>query len=205
MTAIKDFLLKLLEWIGSSAFRLFTVITLLIITAVGWFLYEEKDAFMASYKASQALPKMNGEYEKAVNFILKNTNVEMIAIFEVNTLLNTRKLVYMMSRKAGRNKSNDGLDVGLLTKNHGNNQDVINLMSGNTPCGIYTTPQSQIGFVYKDMGVNYMCRISVPSDPGTFIGQISIGWKEEPTEEGAIERAKVVLNVASGLLYHPKQ
>lgn len=205
MTAIRDFLLKLLEWIGSSAFRLFTVVTLLILTAVGWFLYTEKDTFMASYKAAQALPKMNGEYEKAANFILKNTEVEMIAIFEVNTLLNTRKLVYMTSRKAGRNKSNDGLDVGLLTKNHSNNQDVINLMSGNVPCGVYTFPQSQIGFVYKDMGVNYMCRISVPSDPGTFIGQISIGWKEEPTEAAVTEKAKIVLNVASGMLYNPKQ
>lgn len=205
MTAIRDFLLKLLEWIGSSAFRLFTVITLLFVTAIGWFLYEEKDTFMASYKASQALPKMNGEYEKAANFILKNTEVEMIAMFEVNTLLNTRKLVYMTSRKGGRNKSNDGLDVGLLTKNHSNNQDVINLMSGVIPCGAYTLPQSQIGFVYKDMGVNYMCRISVPSDPGTFIGQISIGWKEEPTESAIIEKAKTVLTVASGMLYRPKQ
>jgi hypothetical protein len=202
MTAIRDFLLKLLEWIGSSAFRLFTVITLLFVTAIGWFLYEEKDAFMASYKASQALPKMNGDYEKAVGFILKNTEAEMIAIFEVNTLLNTRKLVYMTSRKSGRVKSNDGLDVGLLTKNHSNNQDVISLMSGSIPCGVYTLPQSQIGFVYKDMGVNYMCRISVPYDPGTFIGQISIGWKEEPAD---VDKAKTVLTVASGMLYNPKQ
>jgi len=205
MTAIRDFLLKLLEWIGSSAFRLFTVITLLLVTAIGWFLYEEKDTFMASYKASQALPKMNGEYEKAVNFILKNTEVEMIAIFEVNTLLNTRKLVYMVSRKSGRNKANDGLDVGLLTKNHSNNQDVIGLMSGNIPCSAYTQPQSQIGFLYKDMGVNYMCRISVPSDPGTFIGQISIGWKEELTDQLLIEKAKTVLTVASGILYTAKK
>ena len=205
MTAIRDFLLKLLEWIGSSAFRLFTVIILLFTTAVGWLLYEEKDTFMASYKAAQALPKMNGEYEKASNFILKNTEVEMIAIFEVNTLLNTRKLVWLTTRKSGRNKSNDGLDVGLLTKNHSNNQDVIGLMSGSIPCGIYTLPQSQIGFLYKDLGINYMCRASVPSDPGTFIGQISVGWKEEPTGEGAIEKAKTVLTVASGMLYYPKQ
>lgn len=205
MTAVRDFLLKLLEWIGSSAFRLFTVVVLLVLTAIGWFLYTEKDSFMASYKASQALPKMNGEYEKAVNFILKNTDAELIAIFEVNTLLNTRKLVWMVSRKSGRNKSNDGLDVGLLTKNHNNNQDVINLMSGNIPCSAYTQPQSQIGFVYKDMGINYMCRISVPSDPGTFIGQISIGWKEELTDQMVIEKAKTVLVVASGMLYNPKQ
>ena len=204
MTAIRDFFLKLLEWIGSSIFRLFTVIILLVIMAVGWFLYTEKDTFMASYKAAQALPKMNGDYEKAANFILKTTDVEMIAIFEVNTLLNTRKLVYLVSRKSGRNKSLDGMEIGLLTKNLPNNQDVIDLMAGNVPCSRYGHPQSQIGFTYKDMGINFMCRISVPSEPGTFIGQISIGWKEEVTDPFTLERTKVVLNVASGMLYAQK-
>lgn len=204
MNSLKELLLKLLEWIGNSAFRLFTVILLLLLMAIGWFLYTEKDLFVQSYKAAHELPKMNGEYEKASNFILKNTNVEMISIFEVNTLLNTRKLVWFTTRNGGRNKSNDGLQIGLLTKNHKNNQDVIDLMAGEIPCHVYTQPQSQIGFVYKDIGINYMCRISVPSEPGVFIGQISIGWKEEITDPEIIEKNKTVLIVASNMLFNSK-
>lgn len=202
MNSLKELLLKLLEWIGNSTFRLFTVVLLLVMMGFGWFLYTEKDLFVQSYKAANALPKMNGEYEKAVNFILKNTDAELIAVFEVNTLLNTRKLVWLVTRKGGRNRSNDGMHVGLLTKNHSNNKDVIDLMAGGTPCHLYSQPQSQIGFLYKDVGINYMCRISVPSEPGTFIGQISVGWKEEITDKDVLEKAKTVMIVASSMLFN---
>jgi hypothetical protein len=74
-------------------------------------------------------------------------------------------------------------------------------MSGKIPCGPYLTPQSYIGFTYKDAGVKYMCRISVPAEPGLFIGQISVGWKEEPTD---VELASTVLTVASSLLFDKK-
>ena len=201
MDKLKDFFLGLLTYIGESPFRLFTVVFLCLFTFLGWVAYSEKDNFMASYRAQQALPKMNGKYEEAVNFILKNTDAELVAVFQVNTLLNTRKLVYLTTRGSGHDTVHDGTNVGLLTKNHSNNEDVIGLMSGKIPCGPYLTPQSYIGFTYKNYGVTYMCRISVPADPGLFIGQISVGWKEQPTE---VELAQTVLIVASSLLFDKK-
>ena len=197
MDKLKDFLLSLLTYIGESPFRLFTVVFLCILGFGGWIVYSEKDAFMSSYRAQQALPKMNGKYEDAANFILKNTTAELIAIFEVNTLLNTRKLVYLTTR-SGRIKQYDGIDVGLLTKNFDNNNDVIGLMSGKVPCSPYLKPQSYIGFVYRDNGTKFMCRISVPSDPGMFIGQISVGWNEDQVD---VETAQTVLLVTSGMLF----
>lgn len=194
----KELLLDVLNWVGQSPFRLFAVILLLFLGMAGWIVYTEKDNFMASYRAQQALPHMNGEYEKAANFILKNSKVELIAIFEVNTVVNTRKLVYFTTRKGGQDKSMYGIDVGLLTKNYDNNNDVIGLMSGKIPCGEYLKPQSYIGFVYKDAGINYMCRISVPAEPGAFIGQLSIGWTGEPDD---LDTAKTIMSVASGILY----
>jgi hypothetical protein len=201
MDKIKEALLELLNWIGQSPFRLFTVILLCVLGFAGWFLYSEKDAFMASYRAQQALPHMNGRYEEAANFILKNSNAELVAIFEVNTVLNTRKLVYFITRKGGQERNLYGTDVGLLTKNYDNNNDVIGLMAGKVPCSPYLKPQSFLGFVYKERGINYMCRISVPAEPGMFIGQISVGWRETPED---IELGPTVLTVASGLLYTKK-
>jgi len=201
MDKLKELLLELLKFIGESPFRLFTVILLCFLGFGGWIIYSEKDAFMASYRAQQAMPKMNGKYEEAVNFILKNTDAELVAVFNVNTLLNTRKLAYLTTRSAGQNKNYDTINVGLLTKNHSNNEDVIGLMSGKIPCGPYITPQSFIGFTYKDAGVKYMCRISVPAEPGLFIGQISVGWKEQPQD---IEVMQTVMIVASSLLYDKK-
>lgn len=201
MDKLKELLFGLLTYIGESPFRLFTVIVLCVLGFGGWIVYSEKDSFMATYRAQQALPRMNGNYEPAVAFILKNTDAELVAVFEVNTLLNTRKLVYLTTRGAGVNRAYNGTNVGLLTKNHSNNEDVIALMSGRIPCGAYATPQSYIGFIYKDSGVQYMCRISVPAEPGLFIGQISLGWKEPPDN---IESAQTVLTVASGLLFDKK-
>lgn len=201
MDKLKDTLMSLLDWIGSSPFRLFAVVLLCILGFGGWVVYTEKDAFLATYRAQQALPKMNGKYEEAVNFLLKNTDAEMIAILQVNTLVNTRKVVYLVTRGGGRDKNHDGLEVGLFSKNYDNNNDVIGLMSGKIPCSPYLKPQSLIGFVYRDYGVNYMCRISVPAEPGVFIGQISIGWKEQPTD---VEAAQTAMTIASSLLFNKK-
>jgi hypothetical protein len=201
MEQLKATLLTLLEWIGSSPFRLFAVVLLCILGFGGWIVYTEKDAFLATYRAQQALPKMNGKYEEAYKFLLKNTNVELVSIMEVNTLINTRKIVYLATRNGGRDKTYDGLDVGLFSKNYDNNNDVIGLMSGKIPCSPYLKPQSLIGFAYKDYGINYMCRISVPAEPGVFIGQISIGWKQQPDD---VEAAQTAMSIASNLLFNKK-
>ena len=198
MDKLKDFLFSLLTYIGESPFRLFTVVFLCILGFAGWIVYTEKDSFLATYKAQQALPKMNGRYDEAYNFLLKNTEVELVSILEVNTLINTRKVVFLSTRNGGRNKQFDGLDVGLFSKNYDNNNDVIGLMSGKIPCSPYLKPQSLIGFAYRENGVNYMCRISVPAEPGVFIGQISVGWKEQPTD---VEAAQTALIIASSLLF----
>jgi len=200
MDKAKELLLSLLTWIGESPFRLFAVILLCIFGLGGWFVYTEKDNFMASYRAEKALPRMNGEYEKASNFILKYSQAELIAVFEVNTVLNTRKLVYFTTRNGGVEKDYYGTDVGLLTKDYNNNNDVISMMSGKVPCQEYKTPQSFMGFVYVERGVKYMCRISVPAESGTFVGQISVGWKVQP-DSNEVANEQAVLNVASGILF----
>lgn len=201
MDSLKEILFKVLDWIGQSPFRLLVILILSVFIMVGWVIYTEKDAYMATYRAQQALPKMNGNYEAATNFILKNTNAELVAIFEVNTLINSRKLAYMVTRGGSRIKDHDGAEVGLFTKNYDNNNDVVSLMSGKVPCSPYTRPQSFIGFVYKEHGINYMCRISVPSEPGVFIGQITVGWKEPPAD---VDEPQTSLTVASSMLYARK-
>lgn len=201
MDKIKELLLSLLNYIGESPFRLFTVILLCVLGFGGWIIYSEKDAFIASYRAQQAMPKMNGQYDAAHKFLLKNTTAEMVAILEVNTLSNTRKIAFLSTRGSGRDKNHDGVDVGLFSKNYDNNTDVISLMSGKIPCSPYLKPQSLIGFVYRDYGVNFMCRISVPAEPGVFIGQISVGWKEPPDN---IEEIQTTMMIASSILYSKK-
>jgi hypothetical protein len=49
-----------------------------------------------------------------------------------------------------------------------------------------------------------MCRISVPAEPGMFIGQISVGWTEVPADKMPVDTQHTVMTVASGLLYNKK-
>jgi hypothetical protein len=74
-------------------------------------------------------------------------------------------------------------------------------MSGKIPCSDYERPQSYIGFTYKNKGINYMCRISVPAEPGAFIGQISVGWTKPPSD---VEQERTVMTVASSLLFNKR-
>jgi hypothetical protein len=46
-----------------------------------------------------------------------------------------------------------------------------------------------------------MCRISVPAEPGVFIGQISVGWKEMPEN---LDEVHTALQIASGILFNKK-
>lgn len=199
---IKDMLMGILTWVGDSPFKLFALFAVGVMLLGSWFIYTEKDSFMESYRAQQALPRMNGKYEEASNFIIKRGDADLVAIYDVNPILNTRKLVYLFVKDEGRIRSYDGLNVGLFTKNVENNKDVIQLMGGNLPCAEYDKPQSYIGFVYKDRKIGYTCRISIPPDPSTFIGQITVGWKEQPKD---LDAAKITIYVAAGMLYDGKK
>ena len=195
----KDTFIKVLEWVGHNPLRLVILLVIGLFFMASWVVYTEKDAFMASYRAQQALPRMNGKYEEATNFIIKRSEAEIVAIFDVNPLLNTRKLVSYVSKSGGRQRTWDGIDVGLFTTNLDNNKDVVSLMSGEIACSNYARPQSYIGFVYLDAGVTYMCRVSVPPDPSKFIGQISVGWKTEP---GDLVQMKTIIKIASEILWN---
>lgn len=198
---MKDMFVKILEWVGGSPFRLFALCVITILSAGGWFFYTEKDAFMASYRAQQALPRMNGKYEEATSFIMKKSAADLVSIYDVNSLLNSRKLVFLYIKGESRIKAYDGHEVGLFSANLSNNSDVINLMSGNIPCSEYAKPQSFIGFIYLEKGITYMCRISIPPEPSKFIGQITVGWKEKPDD---LKVVQTLLIIASGMLYTPK-
>lgn len=195
---MKDAFLKIFEQINSP-FKLFVLVIMFVLSAAGWFFYTEKDTFMASYKAQQALPRMNGKYEDATAFIFRRSEADLVAIFEVNTLLNTRKVAWIQTREDGRVRAHDGYNVGLFSNNLANNRDVVGLMSGDAPCSEYRAAQSYIGFFYLDKGITYMCRISVPPEQ-TFIGQITVGWRVKPSDD---EVSRTVMRVASNILYSP--
>jgi len=196
-----DTLSKVLAYVDSP-FKLIALILMAVLAFGGWMLYDNKDLIVGTYKESQKLPEIvEDRVEDAVAHLFKTTGATTVAVFKVNPLLGTR-VQYRAYTKEGRDKTNDGLDVGLFTTNQANNQDVVNLMAGNVPCGEYKAAQSEIGLWYIEKGMRFGCRISIPPEPSRFIGQITVGWATPPAD---LDQTRAMLNIAATMLSRSKK
>ena len=196
-----DTLSKVLAYVDSP-FKLFAIIVMASLAFGGWVFYDNRELIVGTYKESQKLPGIaEDRVDDVAVHLFKTTNATVITIFKINPLFGTR-VQYRAYTKTGRDKTNDGLDVGLFTANQANNQDVVSLMAGNIPCGEYKTAQSEIGLWYLEKGMTFGCRISVPPDPSRFIGQITVGWDKPPAD---LEQTKAMLNIGATMLSRIKK
>ena len=196
-----DALSKVLAYVDSP-FKLFAIIVMASLAFGAWVFYDNRELIIGTYKESQKLPGIaEDRVDDVAVHLFKKTDATVIAIFKVNPLFGTR-IQYRAYTKTGRDKTNDGLDVGLFTANQANNQDVVTLMAGNIPCSEYKTAQSEIGLWYLENGMTFGCRIGVPPDPSRFIGQITVGWDKPPAD---LEQTKAMLNIAATMLSRSKK
>jgi hypothetical protein len=193
----KDTLLGVLGYIDSP-FKLGVVVLLALLGFSGYMIHQNSAFLLAAYDKNKGIPKINpSKLDETASFLIKQTKADMVAIYEVDVMLNTRHLLRAYT-KDGRDKSHDGLDVGMLSQNQDNNADLLSLYGGSIPCGGYTRAQSVIGLWYLQQGITFTCRISVPETPGIFSGQITLGWKTPPTDITKIQDMLVI--AASGLV-----
>ena len=196
MKQTKVSVMSVLQYIDNP-FKLFVVVLLGLLGSVGYFAYQHQGLFLSVYMRSQELPKLNeSQFDEAALLLFKEAKADVVAIFDVNPILNKRKIVRAYVKDGSREKRFDGLDVGLFTSNAANNNDVVRLISSEVPCGAYTRPQSEIGLWYIHQGVTYTCRVSVPPEINQFIGQITVGWKEPPD----VSHAADILHIAASKL-----
>lgn len=185
-----------------SPFKLVAILLMAVFAFVGYFIWQNQAFLIGAYKEQKKLPSIaEDRVEDAAAHLFKNTDAAVVAIFKVNPMFGTRVL-HRAYTKDGRDKTHEGLDVGLFTANAANNRDVVALMASEIPCGHYKTAQSEIGLWYMEKGMTYGCRISVPPEQGKFIGQITVGWKEEPPD---VDQYRVLLQIAATMLSRSKK
>ena len=191
-----DTLTKVLAYVDSP-FKLFALVLMAVLAFSGYFVYENKDILIGAYKESKRTPDINEDRaEDAASMLFRQTGAQFVAIFKVNQMFGTRVL-YRAYTKEGREKSVEGIDVGLFSQNPGNNADLIKLMENETPCSDYKEPQSEIGLWYMAQGVTFTCRTSVPPDSFRFFGQVTVGWKDRPEN---LDQTKTMLGIAASML-----
>jgi hypothetical protein len=194
---VKDGVISILSY-ADSPFKLFVVVLLGVLGYVGYFVYDNKTFLLGVYEKSTALPKLNSsKFDDAVTLLMKDPNVVAVAIMSVDTIFNKRVIVRAENRDGKRAKGLEGQNIGLFTSNHANNADVVDLMAGQTPCGFYSTPQSELGIWYLEQGSTFGCRSSVPPDYTSFIGQITVMYKDAPTD---LDKSKAMLTIAARML-----
>jgi hypothetical protein len=187
---------KVLAYVDSP-FKLFAAILMGVIAFAGYFLWQNQEFMFDAYKESKKLPEINTpRTDDASTMLLKKTGATVVAVFKVNPLFNSRVL-YRAYTKDGRDKAIEDIDVGLFSQNTANNSDVVKLMTNEIPCGEYRYAQSEVGLWYLEKGVTFTCRVSVPPDSHRFVGQITVGWAEQPQN---LEQVKFMLEIASAML-----
>ena len=187
---------KVLGYVDSP-FKLFAILIMGVVAFSGYFLWQNQTFMMDAYRESKKLPEINtSRADEASAMLFKKTGATVVAIFRVNPLFGSRVL-YKAYTKDGRDKSIEDIDVGLFSQNASNNADIIKLMTNEIPCGEYRYAQSEVGLWYIEKGVGYTCRISVPPDNHRFVGQITVGWTQQPE---SLEQTKFMLEIASAML-----
>jgi hypothetical protein len=187
---------KVLGYVDSP-FKLFAILVMGIVAFAGYFLWQNQEFMRDAYKESKKLPEINtSRADDASSMLFKQTGAVVVAIFKVNPLFNSRVL-YKAYTKDGRDKTIEDIDVGLFSQNSANNADVVRLMTNEIPCGEYRYAQSEVGLWYLEKGVGYTCRVSVPPDSHRFVGQITVGWAQQPEN---IDQVKFMLEIASAML-----
>ena len=201
MSKPTDALSKVLSYVDSP-FKLFALLLMAVFVFSGYFVWQNQAFLFEAYKENKKLPMIaEDSAEDVAAHLFKNTDAIVIAIFKVNPLFGTRVL-YRAYTREGRDKTHDGLDVGLFTQSSANNRDVVALMANEMPCSEYAVAQSEIGLWYIEKGVTFGCRVSVPPEQGRFVGQITVGWAKEPTD---LNKAQSMLQIASTMLSKSKQ
>jgi hypothetical protein len=196
-----DTLSKVLAYVDSP-FKLFALILMAVLTFTGYFLYDNRDLIIGTYKEHQRMPQIaEGRVDDAATHLFKHTGAQVVAIFKVNPITNSRVL-FRAYTKEGRDKTMEGLDVGLFSGNANNNKDVVAMMANEIPCGEYKTAQSEVGLWYIEKGMTFGCRVSVPPEHDRFIGQITVGWATTPAN---LEQTKAMLQIASAILAKEKK
>jgi hypothetical protein len=201
VTEQKDTLMGVLNYVNSP-FKLFVVVLLGVLGYVGYFVYDNKNFLFNVYEKSNALPKIQAaRFDHVVELLMKDPNVLVVSIMAVDPIFNKRVVLRVENRDGKRAKHLENVNIGLFTTNSANNSDVVELMAGNVPCGFYSVPQSEAGIYYLEQGATFGCRTSVPPDYTSFIGQITVMYKDAPLD---LDRAKAILVIAARMLSEVK-
>jgi hypothetical protein len=184
----------LIKWVDNP-FKLFTVILLSFLAFAGYFAWDSRQVILQAITTQDKMPQLAKQENllAPARSLMKDVDGLVILIHKANLTTNSRTTVLALNADGSREKSMEGTVTSLFNASADRNAAMVAMLNNEVLCESFN-PSSKVGEWGVKQGVNFMCRGSIPPDPGKFAGYVAVGFKEKPEDIAAL---KTRINLAA--------
>lgn len=184
----------LIEWVDNP-FKLFTVILLSFLAFAGYFAWDSRQVILQAITNQDKMPQLvkQDELITPARSLLKDVDGIVLLVHKANLSTNSRTTVLALNADGSREKTMEGTVTSLFNASADRNAAMVAMLNNEVLCEEFN-PSSKVGEWGVKQGVKFMCRGSIPPDPGKFAGYVAVGFKEKPEDIAAL---KTRINLAA--------
>ena len=184
----------LIKWVDSP-FKLFTVILLSFLAFAGYFAWDSRQVILQAIQNQDHMPQLvkQDDLVDPAKSLLKDVDGLIVLVHKANLATNSRTTVLAMNADGSREKKIEGTITSLFNASSDRNAAMVAMLNNEVICEEFN-PSSKVGEWGAKQGVKFMCRGSIPPDPGKFAGYIAIGFASKPEDISAL---KTRINLAA--------
>lgn len=184
----------LIKWVDSP-FKLVTVILLSFLAFAGYFAWDSRQVILHAIQNQDHMPQLvkQDELIDPASSLMKDVNGLVLMVHKANLSTNSRTTVLALNADGTREKKIEGTVTSLFNASPDRNAAMVAMLNNEVICEDFN-PSSKVGEWGSKQGVKFMCRGSIPPDPGKFAGYVSIGFAEKPDDISAL---KTRINLAA--------
>ena len=184
----------LIKWVDSP-FKLLTVILLSFLAFAGYFAWDSRQVILQAIQNQDHMPQLvkQDDLIDPAKSLMKDVDGLVVLIHKANLTTNSRTTVLALNADGSREKKIEGTVTSLFNASADRNAAMVAMLNNEVLCEEFN-PSSKVGEWGVKQGVKFMCRGSIPPDPGKFAGYLAIGFKEKPEDIPAL---KTRINLAA--------
>jgi hypothetical protein len=184
----------LIKWVDSP-FKLLTVILLSFLAFAGYFAWDSRQVILQAIQNQDHMPQLvkQDDLIEPAKSLMRDVDGLVVLVHKANLTTNSRTTVLAINADGSREKKIEGTVTSLFNASPDRNAAMVAMLNNEVLCEEFN-PSSKVGEWGVKQGVKFMCRGSIPPDPGKFAGYIAIGFKDKPEDIPAL---KTRINLAS--------
>ena len=184
----------LIKWVDNP-FKLFTVILLSFLAFAGYFAWDSRQVILQAITAQDKMPQLAKQDAliAPARSLMKDVDGLVILVHKANLTTNSRTTVLALNADGSREKSMEGTVTSLFNASSDRNAAMVAMLNNEVLCESFN-PSSKVGEWGIKQGVQFMCRGSIPPEPGKFAGYVAVGFKQKPEDIAAL---KTRINLAA--------